>query len=203
MSLATIQRCKVFKYMLLGLGAASLLVVVTAMPVQATHLNGAPLPTSLIVTGNNSAWEWVWVSPCTDDADGRKCSFGTENYGFAAPVNDAQWKESFTDFPDLIGAFIDFDKGTTKCAAPYFSKDYEECHTGDFNQGVIWQAPFPKIATDSTLGPDPSKNLGAEVLWVRASVNGPVNGAVPEPSSLLLLGAGLLGLAVWRWKHAA
>jgi uncharacterized membrane protein len=27
--------------------------------------------------------------------------------------------------------------------------------------------------------------------------------AVPEPSSLLLLGIALVGLAVWRWKHAA
>jgi hypothetical protein len=193
------------KHMLLGLGAASLLVVVTAMPVQATHLNGAPLPQPLIVPGNNGAWEWAWVGPCTDDLEGRKCSFGTENYGFAAPVSDAQWTNSFTDLPDLIGAFIDFNNLTTKCAAAYFNQETHLCNTGDFNQGVIWQSPFPSLVTDGTLGVDPTQHPGAEVLWVRARVGpGPdPNGSVPEPSSLLLLGAGLLGLAAWRWKQTA
>ena len=31
----------------------------------------------------------------------------------------------------------------------------------------------------------------------------PLSILLPEPSSLLLLGFGLLGLAAWRWKHAA
>jgi hypothetical protein len=182
------------KQMLLGLGAASLLVVVTAMPVQAVPLAG-PLPESVIVT--RGAWEWVWVSPCAEEAIGESCSFGTEHYGFAAPDNDTQWIDSFTGYPDLLNAFTDPNNGVPilRCATPYFSQDYTDCHDGDLVMGAVRQAPYLPHPT----GTDLRGIFGAEVFWVRASTPSPL----PEPSSLLLLGAGLLGLAAWRWKHRA
>ena len=192
-----------FKHMLLGLGAASLLVVATAMPVQALPLAG-PLPDRLIVTGSSGAWEWVWVSPCAEEAVGKSCSFGTEHYGFAAPATDAQWTESFAGYSAMSNAFTDPNNGTPilRCATPYFSQDYTDCHDGDLAMGVVRQAPY--VPPGVPPGTDLRGSFGAEVFWVRASSSTPEQpSSLPEPSSLLLLGAGLLGLAAWRWKHAA
>ena len=203
-----------FKHMLLGLGAASLLAV-TAMPVQAAAILPQGL-SDLIVTGKSGQWEWLWVSPCVEEG-GKSCSFkdGVEAYGFALPVSntDTQWTDSFDGFRtvtvngvdsySMVSAFIS-SSGTPICATPYFSQDYKQCDSGDLNQGVVSQAPFKVVATDTTLGSDPTSNSNAEVFWVRKSdfVPEPTS-SLPEPSSLLLLGAGLLGLAAWRWKHTA
>ena len=204
------------KQMLLGLGAASLLVVVTAMPVQAGHIDFLPLlghepDSSVIVT--RGAWEWVWVSPCPPDERGSCSMLEGENFGFGPPVITATsnpWTDSFDGFLEangslqgpnsMTGAFFIFNSLnepiSTRCATPYFSQDFTDCHSTDLARGIVWQADLPGVVTDTILLPS------AEVFWVRASTSEPPP-PLPEPSSLLLLGAGLLGLAAWRWKHSA
>lgn len=50
---------------------------------------------------------------------------------------------------------------------------------------------------------DPRTSSWAFHILNVASVTPGNGGNIPEPSSLLLLSAGLVGLAAWRWKYAA
>jgi PEP-CTERM motif len=224
MSLPQYKECKMLKPMLLGLGAASLLVVMTAMPVQAAHINLPPPDPSDIVNvlgTDGISYQWVWASPCPGyqpncDSEGDLIDDNNDNgfpdagdgsiHGFTYASAD-QWNASFTSLIALENAFTFVDpvnglfdpvsgmKISTLCAAASFVHDplNGTCNLNEIRFGNIWNSP---LRTTSDLPSTPDTFL--------VSVSGsPVPGSVPEPSSLLLLGAGLLGLAAWRWKHAA
>ena len=137
----------------------------------------ADVPNNLTVT--SGTLQWVWADPCA--ALEPSCNLSghdlTLTNGWTLPTN-AQWLASFVDTNDVYTAF-NITNGYL-CGSAYFDSGYSHCDAPDVQAGAIWNAPAP-------IG-DPFyySNPNSDSFLVRSTV--------PEPSSMLLFGSGMLGL---------
>jgi len=81
--------------------------------------------------------------------------------------------------------------------------DGESFWSGDFNTGNFYKFNIETgaVLASQNTGAAPRDFLGLAVFGeITAAVPPPGNGVVPEPSTILLFGSGLLGLGLWRWR---
>ncbi len=170
-----------------------------AASAQAALIN-APLPTNTFITQGGLDWAWAFPLPAANGVD---LSFQSA-FGWRLPtLAELAAAPLATDFmftganvtlggtDPLSGATFSATNaaltGAAACATPYFSNAYRHCDWQDGNG----QTYAPWAGT-------PGAQSFADQLLVR--VNNSV--AVPEPTTLALLGFGLLGLGMNRRKSA-
>ncbi|MGB9609556.1 MAG: PEP-CTERM sorting domain-containing protein [Bryobacteraceae bacterium] len=158
------------------------LVAACSMTASAAALIGIDPPSNLIVSAGGL--EWVYAAPCAPGG----CGTITLHHGFRLPT-DSEWLSSFTDLNDLFTKFGSPSPG--KCAAPYFSDQWDHCDFGDLQSGYVYNSPF---------APDDAHRLepNGETFLVRGE-----GGEIPEPATYALVGAGLAGVMVRRKRARA
>ncbi len=137
------------------------------------------VPNNLVVVAGGL--DWVWASPCAPVQPSCGSDIVLSNGWQIASTAD--FLASFTGYRDLYDALN--PGGVQLCASAYFSSGYNHCDNDNIlgapgvNQAV-WNAPTGAWGGVGNVS-------YAETFLVQ--------GAVPEPGSLMLFGSGLVGLA--------
>ena len=139
------------------------------------------VPVNLIVTRGNT--QWAYADPCA--ATGESCNASghdlTMHDGWQI-ATAADFSASFSGISDLYNAFTN---PAELCASKYFDSGYSHCDTINIFEGYVFNNPWNDLG----------QAYWAESFAVREA------SPVPEPTSILLLGSGLLGGVVRRLRR--